>query len=233
LGLEHISPQRIWAAASFGSYAADGRETFETYLNGLTDNLYKTWDIACRSAYLTGTPAKTIVRNVLGKISVEGMEPGQVQRLRNSLDANTRTMIASMAEQARDAVYRANSSLFDYYIRLETLDSRCCVACGAEDLKRYPDLDAAPTLPAHVRCRGVYLPHVRGMPEYLEGDERASVSGPVSAKMSYKDWFETLSKSQKLDILGPGRYKLYEQGMKIASFAPDGRILTLKELAEK
>jgi hypothetical protein len=233
LGLSRVSPQRVWAAASFGSYAADGHETFETYLNGLSENLYKTWDIACRAAYLTGTPAKAIVKNVLGTINTEEMELDQVQRLRNSLSANTQTMISSMAEQARDAVYRENSSLFDYYVRLETLDNRTCLACAAEDLKRYPDLDKAPTLPAHLRCRGLYLPHVKGMPEYMEGDERAAAGGPVPAKMTYRVWFETLNKEQKLDILGPGRYKLYQRGMEITSFVPDGRILTLKELAEK
>jgi hypothetical protein len=59
------------------------------------------------------------------------------------------------------------------------------------------------------------------------------MDGEVSDKMSYQNWFETLEEEQKSDILGPGRYKLYQQGMKITSFATDKRILTLKELAEK
>jgi hypothetical protein len=51
--------------------------------------------------------------------------------------------------------------------------------------------------------------------------------------MTYKDWFETLSPEFQKEILGPGRYKLFQGGMEIMSFATDKRILTLKELAER
>jgi hypothetical protein len=150
LGLTHISPQKIWAAASFASYAADGHETFETYLNGLSDNLYKTWDTAVRAGYLTGMTAREINRQVLG--SVKDMEPGQMQGLRNSLNANTITMISSMAETARDAVYKENESLFDGYKYLATLDTRTCLVCAADDGKIFKSLDEAPKLPSHHNC---------------------------------------------------------------------------------
>jgi hypothetical protein len=123
--------------------------------------------------------------------------------------------------------------LFDYYIRLETLDSRTCLACGAEDLKHYPNLEDAPTLPAHIGCRGLYLPHVKGMPEYLDGDERASVDGPVPAKMSYSDWLAQQDPAVQKEILGPARYAAYKNGMPVSSFVSDGRTLSLRQLMEK
>jgi hypothetical protein len=232
LDLELPAAKQVWAAASFGSYSADGHETFETYLDGLSENLYKVWDSGVRAGYLAGLTARQINRAVLG--SVKDMELGQIQGLRRSLERNTRTMIASLAETARDSVYRENKSLFDYYIRLETLDSRTCLACGAEDQKHYPDLEKAPTLPAHTGCRGLYLPHVKGMPEYLEGDERAAESGPVSAKMSYQDWLAQQDSAIQEEILGKYRYQADKDGVPVTSFVDNrGNKLSLAELQQK
>jgi hypothetical protein len=173
------------------------------------------------------------VKSVLGTINTNGWEPSKVQKLRNSLEMNARTMISSMAETARSKVYEENESLFDYYVRLETLDSRTCVACGVADLQRYPDLESAPKLPIHLGCRGLYLPHVKGMPEYLEGDERASAEGPVSAKMSYQDWLKTQPDEVVREILGPARYAAYQNGMPITSFVENGTIMTLPQIMKK
>jgi len=122
------APAKIWAAASFGSYSENGHETFETYLDGLGDNLYKTWDSQVRAGYLAGLTAQQINRAVIG--SVKDVEPGQMQALRQSLERNTRTMVASMAETARDETYKKNSRLFSGYRYLGTLDSRTCLEKG-------------------------------------------------------------------------------------------------------
>jgi hypothetical protein len=229
LGLVHISPQRIWAAASFGSYAADGHETFETYLSGLSGNLYKTWDTAVRAGYLTGMTAREINRQVLG--SVKDMEPGQMQALRNSLDANTKTMISSMAEQARDAVYRENERLFDGYRYLATLDTRTCLVCAADDGKIFKNLDEAPKLPRHLRDRCLYVPYIKGF-EDIPG-ERAAVGGPVSDKLTYKDWLAQQSDAVQREILGPTRYAAYKNGVEITSFVSGNNVLTLPQLMKK
>jgi len=128
----------VWSAASFGSYA-DGHETFETYLNGLSDNLYKTWDTQVRAGYLTGMTAKEINRAVLG--TADGLNPGEMQTLRRSLEMNTRTMVASMANTARNAVYAKNSKLFSGYRYVGTLDSRACLACAEMDGKVFKYID--------------------------------------------------------------------------------------------
>jgi SPP1 gp7 family putative phage head morphogenesis protein len=229
LGLAHISPQRIWAAAGFGSYAENGHETFETYLNSLSDNLYKTWDTAVRAGYLTGMTAREINRRVLG--SVKDMEPGQMQALRNSLSANTHTMIASMAEQARDAVYRENERLFDGYRYLATLDTRTCLVCAAGDGRIFKNLDEAPKLPRHLRCRCLYVPCIKGF-EDIPG-ERAAMGGPVSDKLDYKDWLAQQTEAVQREILGPARYAAYKNGVPVTAFVAGEHKLTLAELRQK
>jgi hypothetical protein len=63
--------------------------------------------------------------------------------------------------------------------------------------------------------------------------ERAAQDGPVSAKTTYKDWFETLDNAEKEEILGKGRFRMYQEGASISRFTEDGRILTLDQLKEK
>jgi hypothetical protein len=68
------------------------------------------------------------------------------------------------------------------------------------------------------------------MPEYLDGDERASSEGPVPAKMTYQDWLAQQSPEVQKDILGPARYTAYKNGMPITSFVVDGSKMSLAEL---
>jgi len=224
------APAKIWATASFGSYSGTGHETFETYLNGLSDNLYKTWDTNVRAGYLTGLTAQQINRSVLG--SVKDMEPGQMQALRRSLETNTKTMVASLAETARDATYKANSRLFSGYRYVSTLDGRTCLVCGELDGKKFETLEEAPQLPAHHNCRCLYIPVIKGMEEFDADDERASVDGPVPANTTYEDWLKTQRDDVVRDILGPTRFEMYKNGVEISSFVSDGRTLTIEQLTQ-
>jgi hypothetical protein len=226
------APKKVWATASFGPYAGtDGKYTFKKYLDSLGDNAFNIWDIACRSAYLAGTPAKDIVKSVMGTINTDSFDAGQVQKLRNSLEMNTRTMIASLAETARDAVYRENEDIFSGYKYLATLDSSTCLICAADDGKIFKSLDDAPKLPRHLNDRCLYVPYIKGL-EDIPG-ERASVNGPVSNKLTYKDWFPQQSERMQREILGPARYEAYKAGVPITSFVSDGRTLTLRQLMER
>jgi SPP1 gp7 family putative phage head morphogenesis protein len=222
------APKKIWAAAGFGSYSEQGHETFETYLNTLSDNLYKTWDMQVRTGYLTGMTAKQINRAVLG--STDGIDPGQMQVLRRSLESNTKTMVAHLAETARDAVYRENSSLFSGYRYLGTLDTRTCMVCGELDGKIFKEIEDAPALPQHLACRCLLVPVVKGMEDHDEDDTRASMDGPVSANISYSDWLKTQPDEIVRDILGPARFEMFKRGAEVSQFVADGRTLTLSQL---
>jgi SPP1 gp7 family putative phage head morphogenesis protein len=226
------APKKVWASAAFGPYCADGSDNFETYLDGLSDNLYKTWDGQVRAGYLTGMTARQINRAVLG--SVKDLEPGLMDRLRKSLETNTRTMVAYLAETARDAVYKENASIFSGYVYLATLDTRTCPVCGRHDGKVFTDLEAesTPKLPMHRLCRCLYLAQIKGR-EGLDVEERTSVDGPVDGKVTWKDWFARQPEARQLEILGPTRYAMYKAGVDTGSFVTDKRVLTLREVMAK
>jgi hypothetical protein len=230
LDLELPAPKKVWAAASFGPYSEDGHENFESYLNGLTKNLYNVWDSQIKAGYLAGLTAQQINRNVLGSVKAP-LEPGQMQFLRNSLERNTRTMTACMAEEARDAVYRENGSIFDGYRYVATLDTRTCLMCGNDDGKVFKSLDpdVAPKLPRHQNDRCLYLPVIKGRGG-VEAGERAAMDGPVSGKTTWKDWLAGQDEALQLDVLGPSRYAMYKAGADTGEFATDKRVFTLDEL---
>ena len=114
--------------------------TYQSYLNGIQEGLYNTWDTAVRTGYLTGQTTQQIVRKVLGKAGKVGelTEPGTMQKLRNSVWANTRTALQSCAEETNEQVYRKNEQYFgngEYkYEYLATLDNRTCLPAGEKVL---------------------------------------------------------------------------------------------------
>ena len=227
------APAKIWAAASFGTYSGyRSKETYESYLNTLGDNVFKTWDTNVRSGYLFGLTSQQINRAVLG--SVKDMEPGQMQQLRRSLETNTRTMVSHLAETARTETYKKNSRLFSGYMYVGTLDSRTCLVCGSLDRKVFKGADPPekPVLPQHPNCRCLWLPEIKGMEGFDDDDTRASVNGPVPAKMSYEDWLKTQPEDVQRDILGPSRFAAFKNGTDLGSFVPDGKTLTIEQLKQ-
>jgi len=108
-----------------------------------------------------------------------------------------------------------------------------CLVCGELDGKKFETLEEAPTLPQHHNCRCLYLPVIKGMEDFDEDDERASVNGPVPANMTYEDWLKTQPDDVVRDILGPTRFDLYQNGMPITSFVANGSTLNLQQLSEK
>ena len=207
--------------------------TYETFLEGIESGLYRTWDSAVRTGYLTGMTTKEIVSSVMGKVNKlsKVRELGAIKPLYNSIYANTRTLLQSFATETRNRIYQENEEFFGHngykYKYLATLDSRTCLVCGEDDGKLFKSLSDCPQTPRHRGCRCIIIPYFN-----YEG-ERASVDGPVSNKVTYKDWLGEQSANVQRRILGPGKYALYEKGMSIGDFVENGTVLNLDELSKK
>lgn len=82
---------------------------------------------------------------------IEGSVPG--------LEGLARTFLHSASNYARDTITREKfADVVSGWRRSVVLDGRTCVVCGSMDGKTYGLNDAKPVLPAHWRCRCIYLP---------------------------------------------------------------------------
>lgn len=230
------SVEQIKTAALFTPIIKDGYGmTWQSYLNGIENGFYNTWDTAVRTGYLTGIPTKQIVTNVLGEVSKidKLVNPGAITNLRNSVYANTRTVLQSMANETQRRVYEKNEKYFGggsvyKYEYLACLDSRTCLVCGADDGRLYKTLKEAPTLPRHRGDRCMIIPYYD-----IEGDTRASKDGQVDAKLTFNDWLKEQDEATQKEVLGTTRYKLFKGGTEMAQFVDNGKTLTLSQLVER
>jgi len=122
-------------------------------------------------------------------------------------------------------VYALNHEHFEGYQWIAVLDSKTCPICAVLDNRiftRLPNMKGggseAPDQPIHENCRCVMAPVLIGASDIM-------TDGP-----NYEEWFNRQSDATKLDILGPSRFHLYRQGMRITQFARDDKILTLEQL---
>lgn len=82
---------------------------------------------------------------------IEGSVPG--------LEGLARTFCLSASNYARDQIVKDKfADVVSGWRRCVVLDGRTCVACGSMDGKTYGLNDPKPALPAHWRCRCLYLP---------------------------------------------------------------------------
>ncbi len=230
------SLEQIKTAALFKPIDTKYGMTYKSYLDGIEEGLYNTWDTAVRTGYLTGQSTNQIVRNVMGKAGKIGeiTEPGTIQRLRNSVYANTRTALQSFANETMQRVYSQNEQYFgdgesDYkYEYLATLDSRTCIVCGECDGKLYKTLNDCPPVPQHRGCRCVILPYFN-----IKGDTRASRTGQIDADTTFENWLKEQDDGTQREVLGKSRYEMFKKGEKISTFVDNGRVITLDELNKK
>ena len=202
--------------------------TYQSYLDGIQEGVYNTWDSAIRTGYMTSETTQDIVRSVLG--SVKGIDKGTMATLRNSIYRNTRTALQSFASETRMEIYKANSKYIQKLKFMATLDRRTCTVCGALDGKLF-DIDEAPQLPIHYNCRCVLVPKIMGID--VVADERPMEGGVTGGTVTYPEWLKAQPPEIQKEILGANRYRLFQKGYPIESFIQGEEILTLKELNDK
>lgn len=232
INLVYPSKEQLITSSLFAPYSESS--TFKSYLDSFSSQFYNTWDSSIRNGYLLGIPTQKIVRDVIGELAknAQVQEFGLMQKLKNSIKANSRTILQAMANETRECIFKKNEDIFSGYKFYATLDKRSCLVCGSLDglvKKRIEDFGVR--IPLHYNCRCVILPIVKGF-EDME-DTRASKDGQVSDNLTYEKWLERQSNEDKKYILGKSRFELYEKGKKFISFVSDNRIIKLEELKSK
>jgi SPP1 gp7 family putative phage head morphogenesis protein len=168
------------------------------------------------------------------------------------------TSVQQVANDVRHKTLKDNDDVIKGQAWLSTLDTRTTPYCQAMDGLEW-GLDGKPLgghsepfspPPAHWRCRSTLVPILKSWAELsktkspelkkkltkleknIPPSTRASMGGPVSEKLSYKNWFNKQPEHVKLDILGPGKLAIYNRGNLSFRDMIDqrGNPLTIKEL---
>jgi len=163
---------------------------------------------------------------------------GLMSGVNKSIDTNITDIINHANSITVNDIYEINHSAIigedednpGGYQWIAALDSLTCMACSALDNKIFDLLPGMniekkgqtmpphePPLHPHCRCIiTVVLPGMR--------------NDPTQTKLNYKDWFNEQERNTQIDIIGPARYREFQNGKEVTTFAKDGRIMTLEEL---
>ena len=170
-----------------------------------------------------------------------------------------RTYVQSANVNAQSSVYKANRDIVKqvkWSAVLEPGYSKTgrgtCIRCSALDGNTY-DHDDHPFIPLHPRCRCILLPvtatyrelgldideiqqnyrpyTIRGNKNVGAGGKRRIINTGFH-KGNYDTWFDKQPRKFKQNMLGPGRMKLYDEGVSYKQMVSPttGRLYTLDEI---
>lgn len=163
-----------------------------------------------------------------------------------------RTAMNAAGNRSREALYAANSDIIRGFRAVGTLDIRICERCAPWDGREATKRADLPNFPLHPNCRCTVVALTVFDDE--EGDTRPAVTDQsekvtehrdgttstkwkvesakqVSAKTTFRDFFERQPEAWKRKWLGEGKYELWKRGkLSLNDLATQDRILSLSEL---
>lgn len=201
---------------------------------------------AIRQGILLNETNQQIIYRVIGK----GAEPGILPIARRNAAALVQTAVASVANDARQAVYERNDDIIKSFVWFTALDSHVCPLCIGRSGKEWrnnkehtPMGHSVPFQipPIHYNDRCLLLPKTMtfeemgiDLPETPIGT-RASSLGQIDGNTTFNDYLKMVTKSQQDEMLGKGRAQMWRDGKISLGQLLDGqgRELTLAELEAK
>lgn len=184
------------------------------------------------------------------------------RRLQNGFDLGrrsatvlARTSLLETAKVARDEVYREHADLIVEYQYIATLDSRTCLICGPDDLKKARRRQDLPQPLRHPNCRccivplteysrEVYRPAIVNEEPYRVHHRDGSTSTKwidkeavqVPGNKRYEQFFRSQPEKWQKSVLGKERYAIYDANklsLDELRTANRKRILSVEELAKE
>ena len=201
---------------------------------------------AIRQGVVQGETNAQVITRVAGK-------PGTVGALdtaRHNIAALVHTVMQTVANDSRLAVFDANKDIIKEYEWFSAMDGHVCPRCIALSGRRWKNNKAHDPIghtvpfrnpPIHWNDRCVLLPITKSFKELgvdineVPPGERASRFGPISSRTTFDEFLKRMPESQQNEMLGVGRAQLWRDGKITLAQLIDGkgRELTLAELKDK
>lgn len=192
---------------------------------------------AVRMGFVESQTVGEIAKRIRGTKALNYAD-GLLQISRRDAEAVVVTAINHTGNFAREALYERNSDIVKAIRYTATLDTRTTQLCASRDGNEYKLGAAKPALPAHIRCRSLYVPVIKSWRELgINADElpsstRASMDGQVPDKLTYGDWLAKQGEARQNRVLGKEKAQLFRTGkLSFDRFvSPQGHSYTLDEL---
>lgn len=168
--------------------------------------------------------------------------------VKNKAKLVARSEIQYVSNQVARSIYRQNQDVLQGVQYSSSLDNRTCFICSASDgnifyYGKEGEDHNGPSIPRHPLCRCCYVPVTKSWSQ-LEKEERVKPGVSLDAKgaftgdaldvITYNQWLKTLTTDEQINILGPGRYKLWDEGkITISDMVKNGKVLTIEQLEQK
>ena len=229
----------------------------------LGDDLRGRLQQTLRQGIFAGETMSQLLRRVRGTRE-HRFQDGLFKMETHKAAAIIRTSIQSVANAARHETLKANDDVLRGQQWATALDGRVCEQCiplsgQAWDFEGNPIDETTQPFPGppplHWGDRCGLIPVLKSWEQLIreaKGDEKlgrkldriegkigkgtqASMDGQVAADLTYNDWLKRRSEEEQQEILGIGKWKLWEAGKITLSDLVDqtGRPLTLEELQSR
>jgi hypothetical protein len=144
------------------------------------------------------------------------------------VEAQVRTSLNSLANNAKEELYRRNEDVTKGLQAQVTLDLRTSSICRSRSgyawdyegkaINEITDIAYPGPPPWHWNCRTILVPIMKSFDELgievkgkIPPSTQASMDGQVPEALTYDDWFKGLAPDRQLEVLGPKKLKLYKE----------------------
>lgn len=140
----------------------DGGALLDSFVEDMSARTVKRVEGAIRLGYAQGQTTAQILQRVRGTRAA-GFRDGILSNVKRDAESITRTALQHAASQAREAVWKENSSVVKKVRIIATLDNLTSTVCRAIDGQEYP-IDEGPRPPFHVNAclAGTLITTARG-----------------------------------------------------------------------
>jgi SPP1 gp7 family putative phage head morphogenesis protein len=225
-------------------------------------NLQQAFVTQMRQGIFAGDTKDQLIQRLRGT-KAHNFEDGVMGISRRGAETVVRTTAQSILNDARLETYKANADVLQGVQAIVTLDARTSDICMARSgmawdfdgnpLNDETDIDFPGPPPWHPNCRTTLVPLVKSVGQLLGGKKgaevdaavakavkklpkatQASLDGQIPKTLTYEDWLKGKPAAFQLEVLGPGKYRLWKAGKISLRDLIDqrGRPLTLEELKQ-
>ena len=228
IGTAAVLPSAAMIQSIAGNAVVQGAVQTAWWSKQSTDTAFK-YAQAVRQGLVSAETNQQIVRRVLDVMEIS----------RANAAALVQTSVATVANDARMMVMKANDDIIKRYRAVATLDTKTCSQCAPLDGLEWDTQGkpighsvSLPSYPLHYNCRCLLIPRIT---TEAPGGKRASSGGPVSADLTFEGWLDRQSKAKQIETLGKGRAELYRSGKITISDLTNGNgnPLTISQLEKK